>query len=221
MTIRAFSVKSLRFDHLPTDADLAWLLGDSDCMESVKIEETAERLIARPRLIPMKFVVPWLILTFTVIMAAPWWIPLFGGDFGGREKDFYVIFGGYGLVVVPAMIVLFGHMHDRFAAKGDYFRLDKRTGRLELPAHGRTIAQDELIAITYVSRLRPHIGNKVGGPARLLARPDGQFEHLGIFGELESVAFNRSAAERLADALGLPLRRVTLSRAASKTLNDA
>ena len=83
MMEKVFSLPFKCFDRLPEDSELVCLLGEIDHPGQITVLETSESLLVRPGLIPIKFVVPWMLLTGSLITAMPWIASLFGGNFSG------------------------------------------------------------------------------------------------------------------------------------------
>jgi len=221
MMVKAFSVKSLSFDHLPGDDELVWLLGDSDA-GPLDITDTAELLTVRPQLLPMKFVAVCLLLPLCAMAAAPWWTDWDLEDRNSRHWYIAMMIVGW-FFVLPGMLAIFGAMNERFAAKGDYLRLDKQTGRLELCQHGRTFEREDLIAFTLLTRYLNCIGGGFDWTRQLgalIRAPDGSIELLPILREIEADLLLRRLATRLGAICGVPVRTIELGWRASRALKD-
>ncbi|MBI3412044.1 MAG: hypothetical protein HY040_27250 [Planctomycetes bacterium] len=215
-----FSVASLLFERDPEDVDLGSLLGEVDHPGNIVVVETPDILLARPGLIPMKFVLPWMLVIGAVITLMPWIAPQFGGRFEGPIA-WLMLAVMWGLVI-PAFlgILLLGNRH--FAKKGDYFRADKLDPHLEIPRLGRTFGADQILAITELSRWFKHLGawewtRQIG---ILVRGSDCQVEQHPLVRVNEVEWWRRRLSDRIADIFQVPVRRIELKWGASRRLKD-
>ena len=114
-----------------TDARLARLVDPGGRSVSVQVEDTPERLVARPRGFPLWFVTvcvmtPVGILTGYVVTKA----------FQGGLHPFHVLGLAAGSVAVPTLIGLVWWMNREQVKRGDFFVLDKVQRALALPRRG-------------------------------------------------------------------------------------
>ncbi|MGA2496168.1 MAG: hypothetical protein ABSH20_00415 [Tepidisphaeraceae bacterium] len=216
---KAFSLQSMCFERVPDDSQLVCLLGDRDCGPVNAVEE-AGLLIVRPWLIPMKFMVPWVLLTMamitivTVCFYRPW--------------DFFLgLFLAVGwFLSVPGLLVAVVVINRSFARKGDYFKVDTARRTLELCQVGRTLKAGEIIGIVLLTRYC-NIGStwhKTFQTGVLFRTRDNRVELLPAVRELgENVPSSKASqwADRLAHTFQVPIRRIGLSRSESRALNDS
>src|SRR5262245_7105699 len=116
----------------PNDVDLAYLLAPQDCSPSVAIDDTPERLVARPLGYPLPWViffilVPLVTMTVYAVLQAT-------RQRVDPEMIGFLAFGWLG----PAsfLIALFYAINRGIVSKGDFFVLDKVGRTLALPPRG-------------------------------------------------------------------------------------
>jgi hypothetical protein len=127
------------FDIEPTDSELAKFLDPEGRSVSVRVEDTAERLIAQPRGFPLWFVM--------ICLA----IPL--GGYAGimvyevvqRKLDpLHLVGVPLACGAVGFFFALFRWMNRGQVSKGDFFVLDKDLKILTLPRRGLQIRDDQI-----------------------------------------------------------------------------
>jgi hypothetical protein len=240
---KAFSQSSICFDHNPYDSELTCLLGNASWLDEIldpgpleiRDSETNGVLTASPWLLPVKWVVSMFILAdvaFTCVICLtaasrqnnpdsvfwPIWFVLLLTWFVGLPVSLYFLF-----------------LFNRYLAKdGDYFKVDRARRTLELCRVGRTLKADEIIAFTKLSRWHrwPSYGGKwkrTHQTGVLVRIPNRQVElhplvtvnEVPLLGtSLPLWKASSSWAERLANIFQVPVRGITLSKAASRELKD-
>jgi hypothetical protein len=216
---KAFSRPSMLFDGAADDSQLVCLLGDSDC-GPVKAVEEAGLLTASPRLVPMKFVVPWMLFTAVAITCMMCFF------FDGPRVFFWLLMGMLWLLALPTLLGLLALINRHMAKKGDHFRVDMTRRTLELCRIGRTLKASEIIAITLLTRWYRGGGgqwSKTHQTGVLLRTPDGRAELCPVVRELgeNTPSFRKSTwADRLAAIFQVPVRRIELNKSESRALND-
>ena len=221
---KAFSLPLMTFDRDPDDSQLVWLLGDQECSGAVGVEE-AGVLTVRPRLLPMKVIVPWVIMTGIVITCMLCFLPLWQH----KKLDFsWVRFWPFTLLMwlgcIPTLLIILTAVNSTFAKKGNYFKVDSQRRTLELCQAGRTLQADEIIALTVLVRWYRCAGwDRTYQTGVLVRGADGQVEHYPLVRELgENTNLARAThwADRVASILNVPVRRIELDRQQSKALGD-
>jgi len=227
---KVFSLASKRFDHFPEDSELVCLLGDSDCPGRIEVIEASNTLVARPGLIPMRFLVPWMLFIGLLITASPWIVRHFDRNALPNPVSvpaFWLLIGGTWLLALPAFLGLMACMNRAFAKKGDYFRVDKSARTLEIRGVRRTFSAHDILAFTEVSRWcrYGHVPWESTRQAGVLVRvPGGHVELHPLFRELarDIPLFGRriDLVDQLSRLFQVPVRRVTLDRRESRSLMD-
>lgn len=219
---KAFSAASARFHHEPADADLVVPLGDRDQPGWLDVRDSAEALVVRPGLLPLRFVIPWLLSISAAITAAPWMAPrLFP-----RDPLFLAMLPLLWTAIVPTMIAICVGLNCHFAAKGDYFRADKAARTLTIDPTRRVLAARDIACITEVTRWAwfSHTWTWVRQTGVLARESGGGYTHHFLVRETrESYPSRRDArpADRLAEVFGVPLHRVRLTLAQSRALGKS
>jgi hypothetical protein len=215
---KAYSLDRLAFDDEPNDHQVSVLLG-SPGGGDVVLKETNGVLSAKPRPIPMKFIVPWMIFIAVVITAMPWIVRLFGKRISGPE--FWVIIPVIWLFVLPTFLGILHTVNKHFAAEMDYFRLHRHRQTLDLPHSGVEL---EAGRIEYLTEVKRWYSNGSGWShivqINVLARRDGGGFDLFPVVRAPNAIFSRSTADQLARLLNTKVRRVKLSMRQSRALCD-
>jgi hypothetical protein len=223
---KVFSLSSVRFDHCPEDSELVCLLGDSDCAGSIEVVDTPESLVARPGLLRMKYLVPWMLFVASVITVATWIARHFGGNVFS-DLFVWVLIGMTWLLVLPAFFGLLAIINHSFAKKGDYFRVDKSGPTLQLCQVAKIFNASDILAFTELSRWCRY-GHVPWGATRqtgvLVRAADGHVELYPVFRELEEnipvLGRRLPLTDRLAQIFRVPVRRMKLDRPESQSLGD-
>jgi hypothetical protein len=218
---RAFSQPSLTFDGVPDDSQLVCLLGDRDS-GPVKAVEEAGVLTVSPYLLPMKFVMPWMIF----VMVVGTCITCFIGKQAPVPLAFLVAFLLFGwLVVLPAFFGILRVLNSALAKKGDYFKVDTARRTLELCRAGRSVKGSEIIAVVFLIRWYRYPFVTGSGPWQMTFRTsvlvraaDNRVELYPVIRENGTPLFKWG--DRLANIFQVPVRRIELSRSESRELND-
>jgi hypothetical protein len=214
---KAFSYDQLSFDAEPADRHLCSLLGSSDWIDVVLIECNGV-LIAKPRLVPMQFVIPWMIFIACVITAAPWYVPKLGGEV---DSVLWLMIALMWVFILPAMFALLHTINRYFADQGDYLRADRVHRTLQLPRLGITLEDRDIVYFTEVLRSFWIHGKRDRQRAvGVVVQRNGEFDFYPILRE-EPVRFKKQRlAEVLAGIYRKDLRRIELSYRQSKALSD-
>ncbi len=218
----AFSADVIVFDHDPADAELVALLGDSDHSSRIQFNETPRMLTARYGTIPMKFVVPWMVL----VVGAATVIPLFVKS--TREPFYYGMIALAWLVILPTMFGIVTFINGIIDAKPDLFRIDKVVLMLEVPQSGLRVGRGGILAFVDLKRWHRHLeGTAPVRQAGVLVRADavggaaGEVQYHPVLRVTATPLFRQPTADRLADLFGAPVRRVKLSMGESRRLRDS
>jgi hypothetical protein len=220
---KAFSSPSMCFASIPDDSQLVCLLGDPNCGPIQAVEE-AGILTARPWRIPMKFMVPWVILTLLLIS-------ILAVYFYHPRDIFLWLFLAFGwFICLPGLLGLLAVFNRMAAKQGDYFKVDTERRTLELCQVDRTIKANEIIAITLLTRWYRYqfvdgrgAWNKTYQTGVLVRTQDNRVElHPVVRENRENVPSSKKSkwADRLANIFQVPIRQIELTRSESLALND-
>jgi hypothetical protein len=229
----AFSRSSMSFDHNPADSELAALLGEAG-HGLVSMSEEGGMLIARPWVLPMKWIVIWLVI-FTLGLTCWMCVVLYLEPDNKMNPADVQFFGSclflMWLVGVPSMFSVLAYIRRALAKKakeGDYFRVDMSRRSLELCSIGRTFRAGEIIAFTVLGRWcrkadMPGEWKATRQTGVLVRTPNNRVEHYPILHDWSEAPLtsNRSKwADRLAGIFCVPVRRIDLNKVESRELND-
>jgi hypothetical protein len=230
---RAFSRPSMSFDHNPADTELVALLGEP-AHGLVSLSEEGGVLVARPWVLPMKWIVIWLFfvavgLTCFMCVDLCW-------EHEGRMNPSDVYFFGLclllmWLVVVPGILLVLAFIRRTLAKRAeqrDFFKVDTSRRTLELCPVGRTFKAGEIIAFTVVARWYRNVNmaNEWKGALQtgvLVRASNNRVEHYPlIHGWSETTLSSKRSkcADRLAGIFCVPVRRIELNKFESCALND-
>jgi hypothetical protein len=190
-------------------------------------------LIGRPWVLPMKWIVIWLVI---VTAGLTCWIcvSLFmecSGTMNASDVRFFCIgISLIWLVLVPGMYSMLACIRRRLAEKakeGDYFRVDMSRRTLELRSVGRTFKASEIIAFTVLCRWCRNAdaaGEWKGARQMgvLIRTPNNRVEHFPIVHGWSDTPLSRGPKwiDRLAGIFCVPLRRIELNQFDSRALSD-
>lgn len=218
--VRAFSRNSIKFDHDPTNAELTVLLGDHDHPGRILVEETTSLLIARPGLIPIKFVAPWVVftaLTITVLLVVV--VPRFGGNTpDALALSMLVVLW---VLIVPTSIAFIVWLNRYFSRKGDYFKVDKQQRTLDLIQLGRKFDASEIKSFTELCRSYKRRGEwfwtwQLGV---VVSCVPGEWEVLPLVRDI-SYQHEYFTANKLGTIFGVPVRRQSIDWRECRTFRD-
>jgi hypothetical protein len=229
----AFSRMSLSFDRNPADSELTALLGEPKPGLVSHVEE-AGVLIARPWVLPMKWIVIWLVI-FTLGLTCWACVVLFLGHENKMNPSDVQSFCFYlslmWLVGVPGMLAVLWRIRRSLAEKakkGDYFKVDMSRRTLELCSAGRTFKAGEIVAFTVLSRRCRivDLGNEWKSTLQtgvLVRAANNRLEHYPILHEWADAGLTAKRAkwaDRLVGIFCVPVRRIELNHPESLALND-
>lgn len=213
---------SKRFDHDPSDMELACLLQSPRGLVGTTIVETDGLLRIRLASMPVTWIMLSMILGAVLISGL---MILISRSDHNRPPFFEVFFWGFlafiWLLLVPFWCAVLFVVNHQIAAKDDSVRVDAVRRTLELCEAGSTLSAADLLAITEISRFycdRGYSGKWLPKlqTGVLVRSGDAAVElHALIDGKTRP-----PAAERLAGVLQLPVRRITLTKAESQALHD-
>ena len=209
------------FDDIPDDSQLVCLLGDPDCGPVMAVGDS-DLLIVRPRLVPMKFVIPWMVFVGVVITCMMFFMPRPPIQPG----EFWLMLFALWFLCLPGFLLLLLFLNRSFAKKGDCFKADTIQRTLELCPVGRTFKSSEIIALILLTRWYQYgqtTWNKTHQTCVLVHAPDNKVALYLVVRELaENVPIFKSSkwADRLANIFQTTVRRIELSKSESKALND-
>jgi hypothetical protein len=220
---KVFSSASLSFDRAPDDSELTGLLGDPDC-GPIKHVETDGIITVSPRLVPMKFVVPWMLFVGIVITCMIIFMPLIENKKPDLSPLALGLMSVLWLGAIPGVLGLLFLLNSAFAKKGDYFKVDTTRRTLELCQPGLTFKFDQIAAVIELSRWYRRCGGILEYTLQtsvLIRKPDGQFDLFPVLREIDVPVFGKAKwADRLAAIFQSPVRRINLTRSESRQLND-
>ena len=213
------------FDGIPNDSELVCLLSDQVIgpIKNKTVEEGGV-LTVRPQLLPMGYMVPWMIFVAAVMtcMACfmPW--PEAENRFSSMAFWFNLFFGWCLMISATLGLALVNHM---LVKAGDCFRVDLAHRRLELCRRGRAVEASELVAVTLLSRYYDLVGAwaSIYQTGVLVRSPDKRVELLPVVTETcDNIRSSQRSrwADRLASIFQVPVRRIELNKSESKALND-
>jgi hypothetical protein len=217
---KAFSLTTVCFDRVPNDSELVSLLGDGDPSRPppytpIKFTDTFESLICTPRLVPLNWVMPLLVLFVAGLTCALWLFVEMPGHW--RELVTVLIW-----LDIPITWAVFTWVNQQLGRKGDHFRVDRSRRTLELCRIGRTINSREIVALTelirYYKRGSEWVWTQQTGV--LVRLPDDRIELLPIVREDQWRSRPPHCADRLAEVFGSPVRRIELDKSESQALAD-
>jgi hypothetical protein len=216
---KAFSRSSMIFDRVPDDSQLVCLLGNGGGGPVEAVEE-AGSLTLRPKLIPMKYLAPWMILVMVGITCLICFM-LWGAD--DRLSSFFfwffLLFGWF--VALPGTLAVLASVNHSMAKHGDYFKVDMAHRTLEVRRLGRTFQASEIIAVTLLTRWG--WSDIIYQTGVLVRTQDNRVELCRVVCQTgENVHSSQKSrwADRLASIFQVPVRSVELSRSESRALND-
>jgi hypothetical protein len=200
----------MHFDQLPTDEQLLTNIGSSDYTGSflVTVEKPGGLLTVRPRPIPVRAVMAWMVLLAAVFTAMLFFLDESDSYFGDTVK--WVIVCLMWFAILPALGALLTFINRHMTGRGDYLRADARQGTLELPANDVTLTRQQIAAVVSVRR---HINvdsewESVAYTNILAHDGNGGYDYYPVLREPQSIWGRKLAADHLAAFLRLPLRQV-------------
>ncbi len=207
------------FDRVPDDSQLVCLLGNGGGGPVEAVEE-AGLLTLRPKLIPMKYVIPWMILVMVGITCMVCFMLWVTNDRFSSGFFWLFLFSGW-FVALPVTLAVFAAVNHSMAKYGDYFKVDMARRTLEVRQLGRTFKASEIFAITLLTRWRwSDIIHQTGV---LVRTQDNRVELCRVVcqtGENIHISQRSKWADQLASIFQVPVRRIELSKSESRELND-
>jgi hypothetical protein len=218
-----FTRGMMHFDGHPTEEELLVLLGPPDYTTHVEIRETPGSLSARPGALPLRFIVPWMILVAGIITGMVW-------KFGPAEMDRAVVYGMVGaiwLLVLPVFLVICVAINRHLAGVKDYFQIDLQRRTVALPALGVTLSAEAIEALIVVERWYK-VPQESGWcwikqVAALVRSADagGGFDYYALLEDrVMKRPFQKAVEVRVGEALGRPVRVIRRGRRESRMLGD-
>lgn len=218
---KAFSVDRLHFDARPTDEQLLALLGPPEYISLLQVDEDAARqtIRVRPGRLPMRWIMPWMVLVAAGITAAIW-IGVGGGIAGTGRIAIWAMVAFIWLGVLPVMFGIFFAINSHFGKEPDYFEADFIHGSLTLPRAGVTLTASQIDCFTAVKRWCLSNGQwqYVCQTGILACREASGFDHYLVFSDRAKRRNQWQTVDRLAEGFKKLVRRVTLTRSQSKLL---
>jgi hypothetical protein len=208
------------FDHLPNDEVLTALLGPRELTNSLEVIDHDHELIIRPRLIPLRFAVPWILLVGCVITALIWFVPATRATFDRNHAVLFTVM--MWAMAIPALIGMLAWFNFTFRAHGDYCRIDQRARTLRARFARESIARDEIVFIVDLERfyVRHGVWDAIRQVSALRQTSGGTYEQYPLATQTEKPIFGPDYAALIATALDVPLRRIKSSKAESKAISD-
>jgi hypothetical protein len=217
---KTFSITSVCFDRVPNDSELVCLLGDGDPSRPppytpIKFADTFESLTCTPRLVPLNWIMPLLVL-FVAGLTCVLWLAV------DVSAHWLWLITAIIWLDVPVTLAVFVWINQQLGRKGDHFRVDRSRRTLELCRIGRTINSREIVALTELTRYYKRGSEWVWTQQTgvLVRLPDDRIELLPIVREDQWCSRPPHCADRLADFFGVPVRRIELDKSESKALAD-
>src|SRR5712692_1538701 len=133
------------FDTDLTDSQLAQLVDPAGRSVSVQVEDAPERLVARPRGIPLWFVTACVVIPVGLLTAYLAHRALQAGP-----RPFDVLGLAAGFLAAPTLIGLVWWMNQEEVKRGDFFVLDKVQRTLALPRSGLHLQPGQIQAFVEV-----------------------------------------------------------------------
>lgn len=218
---RAFSIDRLHFDSRPTDEQLLALLGPPEYISLLQVDEDAARqtIRVRPGRLPVRWIMPWMVLVAAGITAAMW-IGV-GRDIAGNGRiAIWAMVAFIWLGVLPVMFGIFFAINSHFDKEPDYFEADFLHDSLSLPRAGVTVTASQIDCFTAVERWCLSNGQwqYVCQTGILARRQPSGFDHYLVFSDRAKRRNQWQMVDRLAEGFKKPVRRVTRTRSQSKLL---
>jgi hypothetical protein len=148
---KRYTAPFLKFDHVPSDDELVWLLGECFCSSPIVIDESGPELTARPNRIPMKLVVPCMLLPAVAFICWLWFAP----QSAARTADDRRMIGSVTALLCTMLPLMFGGLallNHYLKARGNYIRADKDGKWLEIGPLQETFSVERILAFTQLTR---------------------------------------------------------------------
>lgn len=220
MTVPAFTCGSLRFDHEPADLELTALLGSSDDSGWLTIRDTPDELVVSPQLVPMKFAALFSLFLGIVISIVIFSIHRSRGGGPMLPAMLLIIW----LLIFPLLLGLVGFINGHFRKIGDYFRIEKKAGILNLRQAGRSVLSREIVCFVLLDRYFYFSGNggwnHVMQLSVLAGNTDGTCELFPLAKRYNILWPPWTIPATVSEFFGKPVRRITLDKKRSKALGD-
>jgi hypothetical protein len=215
---KVFSLPFKRFDHIPEDSELVCLLGDDFYAGKISVIETPESIVACPWMIPIKYMVPWILFVASIITAVLWFARYYSSGLSVT-----LVWGMIALLwlgAVPGFLGMILFINHEAAKRSDLFKVDKLLRTLELPQVHKTITASEILAFTENYRWCHLDYTRQAGV--LIKTPEGQCELYPMFREVQENGYKQGdqLIAQLVRIFQVPVRKVTLNKEESKALKD-
>lgn len=218
-----FTRGMVHFDGHPTEEELLVLMGPADYTTRVEVRETPSSLSARPGALPLRFIVPWMILVAGVITGMAWKF----GPAGMDRAVVYVMVGAIWLLVLPVFLVICVAINRHLEGVKDYFQIDLQQRTVALPALGVTLSAEAIEAVIVVERWykvpQAPTWCWIKQVAALVRSADagGGFDYYPLLEDrVMKRAFQKAVEVRVGEALGRPVRVIRRGRRESGLLGD-
>ena len=153
----------------------------------------------------------------------PWILGRFGVH-AATDAMFWGVVIFVWIAVLPAFLGILTMLNRYFAGQPDFFVADLREGTLFLPRAGVTIPMAQIEFLTVVKRwYRSITGNGwiyVAQTGVLVRDARGEFDYYTVMQDRYKRLGQKSVSDRLADALGVRVERISRTLRESKALSD-
>jgi hypothetical protein len=207
------------FDAELTDARLALLVDPGGRSVSAQVEGTPERLVARPRGIPLWFVTACAVIPVGILTGY-----LANKAFQAGLQPFDVLGLTAGYLAVPTLIGLVWWLNREHAKRGDFFVLDKVQRMLALPRNGLHLHYGQIQGFVEVHAWHT-VTDEEGSSSEWLAElsvlvctGNGKIARYPVIACQRTGAVRR-LGESLAEFFGVECRVLTLNRRTRRRLN--
>ncbi len=217
---RMFTENFRTFDHEPEDAELVTLLGPHVLTTALQVIDNPNELIIRPRMIPMWFAVPWVLLIAGVITALIWFVPATRATMDHSTAVLVTV--TLWAMILPALFAIFAWINKTFRQQGNYCRVDKRNRTLTARFVDRPMTRDQILCIIDLERhyVSHGVWDSIRQASVLYQNGDGAIQQYPLATEIEGQLFAPDYGGRIATALDVPVRRIRLSKRESKAIGD-
>ena len=210
---RAFKLDGMRFEKMPEDADLVWLLGER-ASSQVRVVDAGHVSTGEALVIPLKYVVSWILYIAAFAFCLIW-------SYGSLSD--VVLFTAIGAHAIGFFILFVWYSNHEARKTGYFFRADAARGTLELPRIEKTFECGAMLAFIelhrwYKSPALPW--ESVSQTGVLVRDDDGSIVHYPVVHDYRRRILEPPLGEQLAGLFDADFRNVKLNERQSRALGD-